>query len=139
MIFAKATINQYTWHIPADVIEQISVYIPLQTIVEGTNFLSVLKGISEERIKLMQDKIAEIAPNLQYSVVPLEYQLQQRLPPAENENKLNEIAHRDNNDHLKFHVNPRDIIAKTNPLSQTTLTIPPLIWKSSLDNVAGER
>ena len=74
VIFAQATINQYFWHIPPDVIDLISIYIPRQRVVnEGLNVLNYLKEITADQISKMQEKIERIAPMLQYSVVPPGY------------------------------------------------------------------
>lgn len=74
VVFAKATITQYLWHIPPEVVDQVSVYIPAQPVIDGqVNFLDVLRNISRSQIAAMQKKIEELAPSLQYSVVPPGY------------------------------------------------------------------
>ncbi len=76
VVNAKATITQYFWHIPPEDVDLVSVYIPRQAISEkGLNFLSVLKNISADTVKKMQKRIQELAPTIQYSVVPDGYGL----------------------------------------------------------------
>ena len=64
--------SQYSWFVPPEV-ESIAVYISKQDVIEGKNFMTVLKNISPARIKEMQDRIEQVAPNLQYSIVPEGY------------------------------------------------------------------
>lgn len=74
VVFARATITQYLWHIPPEEVERVSVYIPAQEMIDGTrSFLEVLRNISDERVLEMQSRIARLAPQLQYSVVPAGY------------------------------------------------------------------
>lgn len=74
VVFARATITQYLWHIPAEEVERISVYIPAQEVIDQTrSFLDVLRNISDERVLEMQRRIARLAPQLQYSLVPAGY------------------------------------------------------------------
>jgi hypothetical protein len=47
----------------------VSVYIPRQSIVEGANFLDILRDISPQEIARKQRAIERLAPSLQYSVV----------------------------------------------------------------------
>lgn len=74
VINARASITQYFWHISPEEVDLVSVYIPRESINDyDVNFLSVLKNISTDRIREMQLKLEEIAPRLQYSMVPLGY------------------------------------------------------------------
>lgn len=71
VIFAKATVTQYLWHIPPEVVEQVTIYIPAQELIdEKISFLNILQNISSSQILQMQQKIEELAPTLQYSIVP---------------------------------------------------------------------
>jgi hypothetical protein len=71
IIFAKATITQYFWHISHEIVSQISIYIPAQELIDNKiHFLDILRNISTEQIIKMQQKIEEVAPTLQYSIVP---------------------------------------------------------------------
>lgn len=72
VIFARGTMSQYSWFFPKE-LETIAVYISMQDVIEGTNFMSVLKSISPEKIRDMQDRIERLAPSLQYSIVPEGY------------------------------------------------------------------
>lgn len=74
VVNARATITQYLWHIPPEDVDLVSVYIPRQDISDnGLNFLSFLRNISTDKIKKMQQRLQEIAPSIQYSVVPEGY------------------------------------------------------------------
>ena len=71
VVFSRASIGQYIWHFTEEQMEQISVYIPMQAInVDNVNFLDVLRNISVEEITKKQKLIRELAPSLQYSIVP---------------------------------------------------------------------
>ena len=71
VVFATATVNQYFWHITAEDVDRVSIYIPGQSILEqGVNFLDVLRAIPYAKIREMQASIEQLAPTLQYSVVP---------------------------------------------------------------------
>eukprot|EP01038_Epipyxis_sp_PR26KG_P013775 gene13775-18478_t len=73
VIFARASLSQYLWHLSKEEIANVSVYIPKQSIVkDGNNFIDILSDISEKKIYLMQKSISLIAPKLQYSLVPPE-------------------------------------------------------------------
>ena len=51
--------------------EEVSVYIPMQAInVDNANFLDILRNISKEEVEKKQKLIRELAPSLQYSIVP---------------------------------------------------------------------
>ena len=46
-------------------------YIPMQAInVDNANFLDILRNISKEEVEKKQKLIRELAPSLQYSIVP---------------------------------------------------------------------
>ena len=71
MIFAKASLAQYGWHLSSEDIEEIAVYIPRTAILkEKVNFIDVLRAISPEELRKKQLAIERIAPRLQYSIVP---------------------------------------------------------------------
>lgn len=71
VIFAKATITQYSWYFTMQEIEDISIYISIPSIlVQGTNFISILSAIPKETLLLKQRAIEKLAPRLQYSVIP---------------------------------------------------------------------
>lgn len=71
VVFVRATITQYLWHIPAEIVDEISIYIPGKYILtEKQNFLDYLRSIPAEKILQMQRRIEEVAPTLQFSVVP---------------------------------------------------------------------
>jgi len=58
VIFSRATISQYSWHVSDKDIEDISVYIPMNDINEGgANFIEVLKSISPEELRKKQEVI----------------------------------------------------------------------------------
>lgn len=74
VINARATITQYLWHIPPEEVDMVSVFIARESISDhGVNFLSVLRSISPQTVRKMQLKLQEIAPRIQYSVVPEGY------------------------------------------------------------------
>ena len=71
VLFSRASLSQYMWHVSEDEMDKISVYIPLHDIVfENKNFIDILKGLTPEQVAEKQRAIREIAPKLQYSVVP---------------------------------------------------------------------
>ena len=56
VIFSRATISQYSWHVSDKDIEDISVYIPMNDINEGgANFIEVLKSISPDQLLKKQE------------------------------------------------------------------------------------
>ena len=58
VIFSRATISQYSWHVSDKDIQDISVYIPMNDINEGgANFIEVLKSISPEELRKKQEVI----------------------------------------------------------------------------------
>jgi len=71
VLFSKASLSQYSWHVTEAEIDAISVYIPLNDMISNNkNFMEVLKAISADEILQKQEAIRLIAPRLQYSVVP---------------------------------------------------------------------
>jgi len=71
VIFIKGSITQYFWHIPPEIVEEVTVFIPGQSIINGSvNFMDFLRAIPSEVIDRKQRIIEQIAPSLQYSVVP---------------------------------------------------------------------
>lgn len=74
VIFARATVTQYAWFLSESEVAETTVFIPKKDVIDGdVKFLDVLKSISDEELLRKQQRIAEIAPRLQYSVVPNEY------------------------------------------------------------------
>lgn len=74
VVFAKATISQYFWHMPAAIVDEIAVHIPAQQVIDGSvNFLDVLRNITSEEVARYQKRIEEVAPSLQYAIVPAGY------------------------------------------------------------------
>ena len=71
VLFSRASLSQYSWHVSSNDLSKISLYIPMQDINEGgRNFLDILKSIPNDVITQMQLTIEKIAPTLQYSVIP---------------------------------------------------------------------
>ncbi len=71
VLFSRASLSQYTWHFTPEQMEKVSVYIPMSAInVENVNFLEVLRKVSKEEIAEKQTLIRQLAPSLQYSIVP---------------------------------------------------------------------
>eukprot|EP01038_Epipyxis_sp_PR26KG_P015177 gene15177-20443_t len=71
VIFSRASLTQYSWHLSEEDVSKISIYIPMKFITEqDINVMHILSAISPEEILMKQYAIAEIAPRLQYSVVP---------------------------------------------------------------------
>ena len=71
VLFSRASLNQYSWHISDEEVDKVAVFIPMLNIINGTtNFLDILRSISAQEIIEKQRYIAEIAPRLQYAVVP---------------------------------------------------------------------
>ena len=74
VLFSRASISQYMWHVPESQIDSISIYIPLADIVnDGKNFIDVLKSVPADTVKSLQANIRRIAPTLQYAIVPEKY------------------------------------------------------------------
>lgn len=72
VIFAKASLSQYFWHLTRDDIESISVFLSVREVSSKKfNFLKILERISPQLLLQKQLAIAKVAPRLQYSVVPL--------------------------------------------------------------------
>ena len=71
VIFAKATLSQYFWHLSEKEIEESTVYIPkLDVIDEKINFMTVLEQLPPDVVMQKQAAVARLAPKLQYTVVP---------------------------------------------------------------------
>eukprot|EP00602_Paraphysomonas_sp_CaronLab_P005728 CAMPEP_0185031692 /NCGR_PEP_ID=MMETSP1103-20130426/19309_1 /TAXON_ID=36769 /ORGANISM="Paraphysomonas bandaiensis, Strain Caron Lab Isolate" /LENGTH=408 /DNA_ID=CAMNT_0027567305 /DNA_START=255 /DNA_END=1481 /DNA_ORIENTATION=- len=71
VVFARASLSQYSWHLSPEDIEQSTVYIPKLDVVEGrVSVLNILSNIGADELLAKQEAIARIAPRLQYSVVP---------------------------------------------------------------------
>ena len=71
VLFSRASLAQYSFHVNPDKLDDISIYIPNANVSDGsTNFLDILHAVTPERIKELQRNIEKIAPSLQYSVVP---------------------------------------------------------------------
>eukprot|EP01038_Epipyxis_sp_PR26KG_P004343 gene4343-6146_t len=71
VIFSRASLTQYIWHLSEEDVSKISVYIPMKHLIEyDLNFMHILNALSPEEILMKQYSIAEIAPRLQYSVIP---------------------------------------------------------------------
>ena len=71
VLFSRASLSQYMWHVTEAEMDKISVYIPLAGIInDAKNFISILKNITTQEILQKQAAIREIAPRLQYSIVP---------------------------------------------------------------------
>ncbi len=75
VVFAKATITQYLWHVPPEIVDKVSVYIPAQSVIDNSiNFIDFLRNnISSEQIVSMQQELEKLAPSLQYSILPYGY------------------------------------------------------------------
>ena len=71
VLFSRASLAQYAFHVDPDRLDDISVYIPNANVSDGsTTFLTILRRISPARIRELQRNIERIAPSLQYAVVP---------------------------------------------------------------------
>ena len=71
VVFIKGSITQYFWHIPPEIVDKVIVFIPGQSVINGSvNFFDFLRKIPSEEIDRKQRIIEQIAPSLQYSVVP---------------------------------------------------------------------
>jgi xyloglucan galactosyltransferase MUR3 len=78
VIFARASLAQYSWHLTDQEINQTTVIIPKLDIVQGkVSLMSSLLAISDQELREKQKAIARIAPRLQYSVVPPEWRKHQ--------------------------------------------------------------
>jgi hypothetical protein len=70
VLFSRASLEQYSWHLTKEDVEKVAVYIPMKDINEnGINFLDVLRKIPESELRSKQRYISQLAPSLQYSVV----------------------------------------------------------------------
>jgi len=71
VLFSRASLSQYAWHLSESDVDAVSVYIPLKSINSGgANFITILKALSPEEVAQKQAAIRKIAPTLQYSVTP---------------------------------------------------------------------
>lgn len=71
VLFIKASLTQYSWHLTREEVELVSVYIPMRDIIKGgVNFMDRLAEISVTELQRKQRAIALIAPRLQYAIVP---------------------------------------------------------------------
>ena len=71
VLFARASLTQYSWHLSPEEIEASTVYIPKLDVINGAvKFMDVLKAIRPEAISRKQRVIEQLAPRLQYSMVP---------------------------------------------------------------------
>ena len=76
VLFSRASLSQYSWHVSDEDVDRVSVYIPMSGILNGSlNFITVLKSITIDDIQRKQKRIAELAPTLQYAVVPSDLDL----------------------------------------------------------------
>ena len=74
VLFAKATLLQYSWHLSPEDIKESTVLIPRADIISGsTNIVDVLQSITDAELLAMQERIAKLAFRLQYSVVPEQF------------------------------------------------------------------
>lgn len=70
VLFSRASLTQYSWHLSEADVDRVSIYIPMTDINEkGINFLHVLRNVTPAVLREKQNAITEIAPRLQYSVV----------------------------------------------------------------------
>jgi hypothetical protein len=71
VLFATFSLSQYAWYLSETEIEEVSVYIPIESILDhNVNFLDVLRAISHAELRRKQLAIEKIASRLQYSIVP---------------------------------------------------------------------
>lgn len=71
VLFTKGSIIQYRWFMSEEEVDEVSVYIPMFDVVtKDVDHVAVLAAIPPEVIRRKQRKIREIAPRLQYSMVP---------------------------------------------------------------------
>lgn len=71
VLFMRASLSQYHWHLSKADVDAVSVYIPMKDVIENDlNFMDVLRNISEAELLTKQKAIARIAPTLQYAVAP---------------------------------------------------------------------
>jgi hypothetical protein len=74
VLFSRASLTQYSWHLSEEQVNDLSVYISMKSInADGVNFIDILKSIPIEELQKKQRAIEKIAPTLQYSVVPDRY------------------------------------------------------------------
>ena len=71
VLFSRASLSQYSWHVPEEKLKSVSVYIPMTEISENNrNFIDILKAIPADDVLRMQKNIETMGPSLQYSVIP---------------------------------------------------------------------
>ena len=71
VLFSRATISQYIWHLTEEEMDRVSVYIPMKAINEdGANFIHILRNLTSNEIIEKQEAIRSVASKLQYSIVP---------------------------------------------------------------------
>lgn len=71
VVFARATLSQYFWHLSEEEMRESTVHIPKLDVIDGkVNFMKVLEDIPPEVIRQKQEAVAKAAVKLQYSVVP---------------------------------------------------------------------
>lgn len=74
VVFIRASLTQYDWHLSREDFEKVAVYIPMKDMLQSkANFLERLESIKESELIQKQEYIAEIAARLQYSVVRREH------------------------------------------------------------------
>lgn len=73
VIFHESTLyNQYPWHFNEGEALEISISVPGDQVRRNKlKFMDFLETVSPEVIKMKQQKIAEVAPRLQYALPPL--------------------------------------------------------------------
>eukprot|EP01041_Mallomonas_annulata_P004876 gene4876-9723_t len=71
VLFSRASLSQYSWHLTEKEVDEVSVYIPLYSINNNNeNFINILKSYTPEDILKKQMFIEKYAPKLQYSIIP---------------------------------------------------------------------
>jgi hypothetical protein len=132
VINAKATITQYFWHIPPEDVDLVSVYIPRQAISDkGLNFLSFLKNISSDKVRKMQQRLREIAPSIQYSVVPDGY------GQHDNSNSKNNNINNNNNDNSNKVENTKGLVWKSPVRDAMDVIIEKLLDRKTVEPMHG--
>ena len=72
MLFIRASLTQYDWHLSKQDVDKVSVYISMEDMLQNKeNFIQRLEAIDDAELLRKQQYIAEIAARLQYSVVSL--------------------------------------------------------------------
>jgi hypothetical protein len=71
VIFARASLAQYSWHLSAAQIREVAILIPAGEVLSGaTDVFATLAAVSPAQLRRMQQSIAAIAGTLQYSLAP---------------------------------------------------------------------